>query len=237
MSRRAACLSTIVAAGLMTAMTAAPLGAETVDKMTYLTFSGRVQVPGARLDAGTYRFRLANDTTSRNVIQVLSYDGSSVYAMFHTIPDSRMNVTSEATVTFRETPAGVPPPVKSLFYGGERRGYEFVYPKGGPVLTAEISPQPEITYAPAAGFSVTESSTTAAPATEAAAERESVREPVPEPVPEPAESVAAATPAAEPSAPAPELPRTASPVPLVALGGFASLFVGLGAGLIRRFIG
>ena len=236
MTRRTVLLSSLVVAGLMAATTAAPR-AETIDKLTFLTFSGNVQVPGVKLDAGTYRFRLANDTTSRNVIQVLSYDGSSVYAMFHTIPDSRMNVTSEATVTFRETPAGVPPPVKSLFYGGERRGYEFVYPKGGPVLTAEISPQPEITYAPAAGFSVTESSTTAAPATEAAAERESVREPVPEPVPEPAESVAAATPAAEPSAPAPELPRTASPVPLVALGGFASLFVGLGAGLIRRFIG
>lgn len=85
---------------------------------------------GVTLNAGTYRFRLTNPDTSRNVLQVLSSDGATVYAMFHTIPDSRTSVTEDPFVTFRETPAGVPPAVKSLFYGGEYNGYEFVYPKG-----------------------------------------------------------------------------------------------------------
>jgi hypothetical protein len=223
MSRRAAYLSSIVVAGLMAAMASAALSAETIDKLTYLTFSGSLQVPGVRLDAGTYRFRLADPNTGRNVIQVLSHDGSTVYAMFHTIPDSRATATEESTVTFRETPAGVPPAIKSLFYGGEHRGYEFVYPKGGPVVTAGFSPQPEITFAPIPAPAVTVSSAKAEPTPELA------------PTPEPAESVEA-EPAAEPQAPQPELPRTASPVPLVTLGGFASLIVGLGAGLIRRFV-
>jgi hypothetical protein len=237
MSRRGGYLLSIVMAGSM-AVAAAPVRAETVDKLTYLTFSGRVQVPGAKLDPGTYRFRLANDTTSRNVIQVLSHDGRSVYAMFHTIPDMRMNVTNESTVTFRETPAGVPPAVKTLFYGGEHSGYEFVYPKGGPDLLAEIAPQAPVSYTPFAVVTETTRTPRAAEADAAAsAEAAAVPEAAPAaPAPEPAEAAPRPdTSAAPPAEPAPrELPRTASPLPLVALGGFASLFLGLGAGAIRR---
>ena len=138
MTRRAAFLSSVVVAGLVATMTAAPLRAETIDKLTFLTFSGNVQVPGVKLNAGTYRFRLANADTSRNVVQVLSHDGSIVYAMLHTMPASRTVVTNESTVTFRETPAGVPPEVKALFYGGERSGYEFVYPKGEATVVERV---------------------------------------------------------------------------------------------------
>jgi hypothetical protein len=61
---------------------------------------------------------------------VLSNDGSITYGMFNTTQDHRRSLTDDATVTFRETPAGVPPAIKSLFYGGEYHGYELVYPKG-----------------------------------------------------------------------------------------------------------
>jgi hypothetical protein len=104
--------------------------AHTYDKLTYLTFSGPVQIPGVTLGAGTYRLRLANPETSRNVLQVLSNDGTIVYAMFHTTPDSRMTVTEESMVTFRETPAGVAPAARSLFYGGEHRGVRVRVPEG-----------------------------------------------------------------------------------------------------------
>jgi hypothetical protein len=194
--------------------------AATFDKLTYLTFSGRVQIPGVTLDAGTYRFRLADPDSSRHVVQVLSNDGSTVYAMFNTIPDNRVTVTREATVTFRETPAGVPPAVKSLFYGGEHRGYQFVYPKGEPIVTAERSNQPEILYVPRA----------AAPTTSAKAAETTSAVPAPESIDS---SAAEAQP---PQQPAPELPRTASPIPMVALGGFGSLVIGLGLGLLRRVV-
>jgi hypothetical protein len=114
----------------------------TYDKLAYLTFNAPVQVPGVVLHAGTYGFRLANPGTARNVVQVVSNDGMIVYATFHTRPDSRTVVTSNPVVTFRETPAGVPTAVRSLFYGGEHSGYEFVYPRGGPIMTAEVRPQP-----------------------------------------------------------------------------------------------
>ena len=199
------------------ALAPAPAGGigVTYDKLAYLTFNAPVQVPGARLSAGTYRFHLTNPGTSRNVLQVLSNDGAIVYAMFNTIPDSRTKLTPEADVTFLETPAGVPPAVRSLFYGHEYGGYEFVYPKGGPNMVPEVVPQPEITYT---------------------VEPMPVIEPPYEPLaPDPVLKLAV-EPVGEPvSEPAPaELPRTATPLPVIAAGGLASLLVGLGLGLLRR---
>jgi len=119
----------IVTAALLTFVTpAAPQ--ESFDKLAYLTFSAPVQVPGATLSAGRYRFHLTNAAGSRNVMQVLSTNGSTVYGMFNTIEAHRRSITDEAAVTFRETPAGAALAVKALFYPGQLTGYEFVYPKG-----------------------------------------------------------------------------------------------------------
>ena len=210
-----------VVATAVAAVMAAPARATdvTYDKLAYLTFTAPVQIPGVTLNAGTYRFHLANPGTSRNVLQVLSNDGAVVYAMFHTIYDSRTSLTDDPTVTFRETPYGVAPAVRSLFYGGEYHGYEFVYPKGGPNTIANVLPQPAITYTPYRA-------STPEPVVEPEAAPEvPIAEPVAEAVPD-----AAPLPQPEPV----ELPRTASPLPLVATGGLASLLVGLGLGLLRR---
>jgi hypothetical protein len=211
-------VSSVAAAALIAVMTPAPASGVTYDKLAYLTFSAPVQIPGATLSAGTYRFHLTNPKTSRNVLQVLSRDGAVVYAMFHTIPDSRTALTKDPAVTFTETPAGVPPAVRSLFYGGEYRGYEFVYPEGGPNLIPEAFPQPEIRYSP----------------NPAARASEPVFEPEIEWVPEPVEE----QPAEQlPEPAAVELPRTATWLPMVAVGGLTSLLAGLGLALIRRRVG
>lgn len=230
MSKRILFLAVLLA-GAAAVATPASVGATTYDNLTYLTFSGPVQVPGATLTPGTYRFRLADPDSGRGIIQVLSHEGNTVYAMFLTMPDHRWTVTEHSTVTFRETPAGVPPAVKSLFYGGETRGYEFVYPRGGPKMTATGErPQPGVTYTPIP-----------APATPIG-EAKPIAEPTPMVEPEMAVEPAPANvsnaesligePTAEPSAA--ELPKTASPVPLVALGGLGSILLGLGAGLLGR---
>src|SRR5215469_15993887 len=112
----------VVAIGLTALVGATPATADTFDHLAYLTFSGPVKVPGATLTPGTYRFHLTNPTTSRNVIQVLSRDGGIVYSQFHTIPDFRTTPSDESTVTFKETNGNAPPPIHSLFYGGERSG-------------------------------------------------------------------------------------------------------------------
>lgn len=201
----------------LAAIMPAPARATTYDKLAYLSFSAPVQVPGATLNAGTYRFHLTNPETSRNVLQVLSGDGAIVYAMFHTIPDARSTLTADPTVSFRETPEGVPPAVRTIFYGGEHRGYEFVYPTGGPNMTPEVAPQPPITYTPAPAV------VEAGPAEDEVADLETAAEPVLEPAVEPFIEPEAA-----------ELPRTGGVLPLVGAGGLASLFAGLALALVRR---
>jgi hypothetical protein len=138
--------SAAVVAALAAVTTPAPASGVTDDKLAYVAFSAPVQIPGITLSAGTYRFHLTNPDTSRNVLQVLSNDGTVVYAMFHTIPDSRTALTADPPVTLMETRDGVPPAVRSVFYGGEYSGYAFVYPEGGPNMVAEIVPQsrPEV---------------------------------------------------------------------------------------------
>jgi LPXTG-motif cell wall-anchored protein len=213
---RSSLVAGVAAAAFLAVMSAAPVSAHTYDKLTYLTFSGPIQIPGVTLDAGTYRFHLADPSSGRSVVQVLSNDGAVVYAMFHTIPDIRMTVTGEATVTFREAPVGVAPPVKTLFYGGETRGYEFIYPRGGPNMIPRVTPLPEITYTPI----VAEAAPPVIEPEPVVAEAAPV-EPVVEPIVEPVES----------------LPATGSPVPLAALGGLASMVAGLGLRLRRRHHG
>ena len=76
----------VVVSAVMAVLTPAPVSAMTYEKLAQLTFTGPVQVPGVTLNAGTYRFRLTNPDTSRNVLQVLSNDGSITYGMFNTTP-------------------------------------------------------------------------------------------------------------------------------------------------------
>jgi hypothetical protein len=100
-----------------------------VRKVTYLTFSAPVQLPGFSLPAGTYRLSLADPDTTRRVVEVASQDGKKTYGMLLTIPDERAKAAKDPIVLFNETPAGTPEAVRTWFYPGETIGYELVYPR------------------------------------------------------------------------------------------------------------
>ena len=107
--------------------TAAAQHPDTRDR-TIMTFSNSVELPGMRLDAGTYVFRLA-DTQLRNIIQVLSQDEKEVLGQWLFVPAERQEVTGDTVVTFRETAANTTPAVQFWYYPGEKIGKEFIYPK------------------------------------------------------------------------------------------------------------
>jgi hypothetical protein len=122
---------------IATAVILALLGFSTLDlaaqqpdtrDRTIMTFSSAVELPGMRLDPGTYVFKLA-DTQSRNVIQVLSEDEMKVLGQWLYVPAERQEVTGDTVVTFRETSADTTPAVQFWFYPGEKIGKEFIYPK------------------------------------------------------------------------------------------------------------
>jgi hypothetical protein len=101
--------------------------ADEFDRLMVITFSGSVEVPGVVLPAGTYQFKLADPESDRNVVEILSKDGSKVYATLLTIPDERATPTDDPVVTFEERESGSPEAVRAVFYPGETTGMQFVY--------------------------------------------------------------------------------------------------------------
>ena len=208
----------------------------THDKRTYFTFSQPVALPGMTLPAGTYMFRIANPDTGRKVIQVANKEGTESFAMLNTIPAQRPDAPKDSEIRFRETAAGAPPAVGTYWYMGERIGYEFLYSKEQlAALNNVAQPAPERA----------DSSADVPPIANPDVSTDVVEGPGLPDVEEPAAAAAdsaqvqpqappAAAPAPEP-APAPardELPRTASPLALLLLGGIAT--AGFGVKLLRK---
>ena len=202
--------------------------AQPLDKRTYFTFKGPTAVPGVTLPAGKYLFRVANDTTSRNVIQVLSSDGMKSYALFHVLRAERPEPARNSEVRFMETAAGMPNALKTFWYFGERSGYEFIYPKEQARLLAKGTGQPVLTAEPQAA----EVARITPKGEEVVVAPEPFKPEAPSLVGEAAPPTLAI---AEPQVPVSqqaraELPKTASNVPLFAVAGLALL---LGAALLR----
>jgi hypothetical protein len=120
---RIACSAAVLAIGLSTAA-----HADEWNKLTYLTFSGPVNMPGITLPAGTYRFELMDPDTGRRVIRVSDKEGTKNYGIFLSIADQKLEPSDNPVVMFKETPAGMPPAIQAWFYPGDTNGYEFVYP-------------------------------------------------------------------------------------------------------------
>lgn len=119
--------------------------ADTFDKRTLFTFSQPIALPGVTLPAGQYLFRIVDTTTSRKVVQVLSADGKTPYAMLHSIPDIRRDASGNPEVRFMETAKGHPNAVKTWWYPNETIGYEFIYPKDQARALAKEVAEPILT--------------------------------------------------------------------------------------------
>lgn len=116
--------------------------ADDFTKLTLLTFSAPVDVPGMTLPAGTYRFALADPESGRRVVRVTDKDGTKTFGMFLSIPNQRMKPAEKPVVMFKEAAAGAPPAVQVWFYPAETYGYEFVYPHDQALKIARATHQP-----------------------------------------------------------------------------------------------
>lgn len=127
--KRAIGIATATVLALLVALTlnVAAQQPDTKDR-TIMTFSSAVELPGTRLEPGTYVFRLA-DNASRNVIQVLDKDEKDMLGQWLFVSAERPEVTGDTVVTFRETSAASTPAVQYWYYPGEKIGKEFIYPK------------------------------------------------------------------------------------------------------------
>lgn len=258
MSRICSFLIPAVAAAVLAVVPASSARADTWDQLTYFTFSAPVEIPGVALPAGTYMFKLADADGSRDVVRVLSKDGSKVYSTFFAIPDERLTPTDKPVVTFEETPKGSPEAIKAWFYPGDTTGHEFVYPTDQAERIAAATHQPVLASAsvqsnqrPAASTNMkpVESVKNAAVSringngatapmhseTSAhAATMKSLQAANTSTAPTAQQATTSASKSTQSQRSSKHLPKTASDLPLIGLLGLASLTLGVGARSLRR---
>ena len=222
--------------GLMLASAALSL-ADEWNRRIEVTFSGPVSVPAIHepgwgvLPAGTYVFRIMDLNADRHIVRIFGKDEKKVYATVLAVPNMRLEVTDKVVIAFRETPAGQPVALRAMFYPGRQWGEEFVYAKVQAAALASAVNEPVLSM-PAA----MEKEEARPESPEAIAELESA--PLTAIAPsgvevQTAEVVTRPTVEAM-AAPAEELPRTASPLPLFALAGVLATMAGLGVRLAEK---
>jgi len=115
--------------GALGAWSPSDASADESNKLTYLTFSQAVAIPGHVLPAGTYTFRLADSSSDRNIVRIFNRAGTQLIATLMTIPDYRFASSDDTMITFGERSGSAPPAIRQWFYPGDSNGQEFIYPK------------------------------------------------------------------------------------------------------------
>jgi hypothetical protein len=115
------------------ALAALGLGAPSIahagqsDKLTHLTFSQSVAIPGKVLPAGTYTFQVADSFSGRHIVQIFNRNSTQLIATIMAVPDYRLTPTDDTVITFGERSSAAPQAITHWFYPGDTDGQEFVY--------------------------------------------------------------------------------------------------------------
>jgi len=127
----------VLALGLAPAAHAQTSSGEAV-RLTILTFSQPVQLPGVTLPAGKYRFEMEDLNTTGHTVKVSREDGTNV-GLFKTITatdNSRDLKSTDVAIMWSERSAGQPQALKEWYYPQRSNGEEFVYPRTEAVAIA-----------------------------------------------------------------------------------------------------
>jgi hypothetical protein len=111
------------------AASASIASADESNRLTYLTFSRDVAIPGKVLSAGTYAFRLSDSQSDRHIVQIFNQTGTHLVATLLTVSNYRFSPTDDTVITFGEPIGDAPPPITHWFHPGDADGREFIYPK------------------------------------------------------------------------------------------------------------
>ncbi len=98
------------------------------DRLTYVTTSVPIEVPGMVLPAGKYIFQLVNGPLGTNIVEIRSIDGGGILTMIPAINVQYPTVPSTTVITLAERSEGTPPALSTWFYPGDDFGVQFVYP-------------------------------------------------------------------------------------------------------------
>jgi hypothetical protein len=248
-------LATVCAIAIASGIVATRAHADEWDQRTILTVNQPIQVRQVVLDPGTYVMKLYNSSAKRDIVQIYTADERQLIDTVQATPAYRPRPANDTAFTYWETPTGTVRALRTWFYPGQLIGQAFPKPDHPKELasTTESSTQalntppaaPETPAQPQGSAQSSEPNSQTDQAAEANANSQADRsadvaensappEPAAEPAPAPEpQSMPAAAPepqdTATPDKPA-QMPKTASPFPLIGLSG--ALMFGLG-GLLR----
>jgi hypothetical protein len=232
----------VLCAAVMATAFSPSVKADEWNHKTVITFSQPVETPGvhmkgwAVLPAGTYVFKLLGSPSDRHIVQIFNQDETVVYATVLAIPNYRLKVTDKTVMTFRETPPGEPDVLRAWFYPGKNFGEEFVYPKERALALAKVTNSPVLYTSAEIPAEVTAPITSPEEAVVVQLKQAPILAVKPTGEDIEIAQVVTAPPAevlvATNDAPAAELPKTASPMPLIGLFGLLAL----GAAVTLRFV-
>jgi hypothetical protein len=202
-------------------------------------------LPGdVTLPAGKYVFKLANSFSDRYIVHVMDEKESKMLATLFTMKAQRTRLSDDPEIAFMETPANMPPAVKTWWHISESIGREFIYPRDQAIRLARTTREPVLTTTAPVSTETFESSETvmigpdqADDGTMSQPQMETqTASAAPAGGPNEAVGTSGQTPTSEPAAPAPRrtLPQTASNLPLVGLLGLLSLAGALGLRAFAR---
>jgi hypothetical protein len=215
----------VASIGLLGAALAPNARADEWNKKTILTVNEPLQVPNKVLPPGKYVMKLMDSPSNRHIVQIFNGDETQLQTTVLAIPNYRLQPTGKTQFGFWETPPGQPKALRAWFYPGDNFGQEFAYPKTESVaIAAAAKATVPTTYAQnESELTTARVGTVNETGQEAPMQEATMAEATPAPAPAPEAERAA--PAPEP-APAPqELPKTASPLMMIALAGLLSLGV------------
>jgi hypothetical protein len=159
--------------------------------------------------------------SDRNIVRIFKADGTTVVVTVLAINNYRLHPTDKTVVKFAERSGDNPEAIKAWFYPGDNFGQEFVYPKQRAAQLALGENEPVL----ALPIDATDLNTASIVAVTPAQQEEPVGQAI-QTNPEVAQNSApAAAEAPATVADNQQLPKTASPVPLIALLGLGSLGV------------
>jgi hypothetical protein len=128
MTRRLSFLTALVALFALAGGVSSTHALTTENRLTYLTFSEPVALPGVTLAPGVYSFELAVPMTSANVVSVRNKARTKAYFMgFTQVIDRPRGMGDTGAVSFGEAPKGQARPILAWYPPDSDNGLKFIY--------------------------------------------------------------------------------------------------------------
>jgi hypothetical protein len=128
MTRRLSVLSALVALFALTGGVSSIHALPPANRLTYLTFSEPVALPGVTLAPGVYAFELAEPTTSSNIVSVRDKGRTTAYFLgFTKRIDRPRGMADTGAVSFGEAPRGQARPILAWYPPDSDSGLKFLY--------------------------------------------------------------------------------------------------------------